>query len=379
MSGHNTGIEWTHHPGYRGETWNPLAAFDKETGERGWFCTHVSEGCRHCYAEKMNVERPFGMGTGHEYKHQNLKEIEFRLVNLDQPIRWQKPRSIFVNSMTDLFHEEVPFRMIDKVFAAMCCGQEHRFMILTKRPGRMREYMDAESRDWSVFRAIRENFAPEWRENSRLEECPLDWPPENVWLGTSVENQDALEERVPELQQTPAAVRFLSCEPLLGPLNFTIWSEPIHINLLKGEDGVEPSIPGIDWVIAGGESGPNARPMHPDWVREICGQCREADVPFFFKQWGAWKPISEMEDAGDGYYKPNKKAESEAEQMTYNEIYGRECTVDTMNLQYDGQEGIESVDGHTQMQMFRVGKKEAGRELDGRTHDAFPEVEATVA
>lgn len=208
-------IEWTE------MTWNPV------TG-----CTKVSEGCRHCYAERL-AQRLQAMGNPRYARgfavtlHEDL---------LDLPRRWHRGRRIFVNSMSDLFHEQVPEEFIRRVFDTMADCPQHIFQVLTKRSQRLRE------------------LAPR-----------LPWP-KHVWMGVSVEDERVLG-RIADLRQVPAAVRFLSCEPLLGPLD--------HLPL-----------DGIAWVIVGGESGPGARPMLPEWVESILTQCRRAGVAFFFKQWG---------------------------------------------------------------------------------------------
>lgn len=208
-------IEWTH------ATWNPV---------RG--CTKVSPGCKYCYAETF-AERWRGV-AGHPYE----QGFDLRLVpeKLDEPLNWRRPRMIFVNSMSDLFHEGVPDSFIRQVFEVMVRAEWHTFQILTKRSARLRD------------------LAPH-----------LPWPP-NVWQGVSVED-DRYTWRIEDLQQVPAAVRFLSVEPLLGPI---------------------PQLPlqGISWVIVGGESGPQHRHIDPGWVREIRDQCLHAQVAFFFKQWG---------------------------------------------------------------------------------------------
>ena len=208
-------IEWTE------ATWNPV------TG-----CRRISPGCAHCYA-KTFAERFRGV-PGHPYE--NGFDLQMRPERLDQPLRWKKPRTIFVNSISDLFHPEVPDDYISDVFEVMERASHHRFQVLTKRSERLAE------------------FAPS-----------LPWP-ENVWMGVSVENQ-RFAHRVDDLRRVPAEVRFLSCEPLLGALDL--------------------DLSGIHWVIAGGESGPGPRPMAAEWVRGVRDQCTEAIVPFFFKQWGA--------------------------------------------------------------------------------------------
>lgn len=208
-------IEWTD------STWNPV------TG-----CNKVSPGCKHCYAESF-AERWRGI-SGHHFE----QGFDLRLWpdRLDMPLKWKKPRTIFVNSMSDLFHEEVPLDFIQRVFSTMERASWHTFQILTKRSERLAELG-----------------------------LVLNWPP-NVWMGVSIETSEYVW-RADHLRDVPAAVRFLSLEPLLGPVS--------NLDLLD-----------IDWVIVGGESGPGARPMEGGWVREIRKQCRAAGVPFFFKQWG---------------------------------------------------------------------------------------------
>ena len=211
----NSTIEWTN------STWNPV------TG-----CTKVSPGCKHCYAEVF-AERWRGV-PGHHFE----QGFDLRLwpERLDLPLTWKKPRTIFVNSMSDLFHEKVPFSFVQEVFNTMEKASWHTFQILTKRAERMTELAGR-----------------------------LNWP-RNVWMGVSIETAKYLL-RVGYLRRVPAEVRFLSLEPLLGPLA-TIDLSSIH------------------WVIVGGESGPGARPIDAEWVREIRKQCRSQGVPFFFKQWG---------------------------------------------------------------------------------------------
>jgi protein gp37 len=212
---HGSGIEWTE------STWNPV------TG-----CTKVSPGCKHCYAERM-AERLQAMG---QTNYVNGFELSLQPHMLDLPLSWKKPQTIFVNSMSDLFHEEVPLTYIRRVFDVMERCPQHRFQVLTKRAARLAE------------------LAPR-----------LPWPP-NVWMGVSVESAQ-YRWRIRALREVPAAVRFLSLEPLLGPLG------PLPLK-------------GIHWVIVGGESGRGARPMDPAWVRSVQRQCQRAGVSFFFKQWG---------------------------------------------------------------------------------------------
>jgi protein gp37 len=241
-------IEWTD------RTWNPV------TG-----CTKVSQGCKNCYAERL-YERFHGHGS--------FKNILMHSNRLDQPLHWKKPSMVFVNSMSDLFHEDVPFEFVDMCFMIMAEASTHTFQILTKRPERLLEYS----------------------KNNLLEDL---WPLPNVWLGVSVEDQKAADERIPVLIKIPAAVRFLSCEPLLGPINLSIrFSSCSTIEALHSHPCTSIDKPFISWVICGGESGPGARPMHPEWARSLRDQCQAAGVPFFFKQWGEWVSVSEV--AGPG-------------------------------------------------------------------------------
>ena len=313
-----TGIEWTD------ATWNPV---------RG--CTRVSDGCRYCYAERVAV-RFSGPGMPYEGLAESVVRVhgdgsesllarwtgKIKIVeeHMEDPLRWKRPRRIFVNSMSDLFHDNVPDVEIDRIFAVMALAHQHTFQVLTKRPKRMMEYLTTPGRaeliSWEAAKV--EGNAAEWHS------LPLP----NVWLGVSVENQSAADERIPFLTKTPAAVRFLSCEPLLGPID-TLEAR------MKAWDGSAFPPPKIDWVIAGGESGPHARPMHPDWARSLRDQCVASAVPFFFKQWGEWKP------GAIGNY---------ARRMV----------------------GDGSVVRDERDVMSRVGKKNAGAELDGVTHKAFP-------
>lgn len=208
-------IEWTE------STWNPV------TG-----CTKISAGCRHCYAERMAL-RLQAMG---QPAYVNGFEVTLHPERLCLPLEWKKPSTIFVNSMSDLFHEDIPEEFVQDVFETMREASWHRFQVLTKRAERLLELNDS-----------------------------IEWP-DNVWMGVTVERQDYVS-RIDYLRETRARVKFLSCEPLLGTLP--------DLNLQD-----------IGWVIVGGESGPNARPMDPEWARDIRDQCNAADVPFFFKQWG---------------------------------------------------------------------------------------------
>lgn len=274
-----TDIEWTAtvHPDgsvTKGATWNPV---------RG--CSLVSAGCQSCYAMKQ-AHRFSGEGGAYHgltkmTSHGPVWTGEARPIEsmLEEPLRWRKPRRVFVNSMSDLFHEDVPDSFIDRVFAVMGLAPRHTFQILTKRPRRMREYVADGGRAAGVFDLVRTSeLSYRWHGENLP---PQSWPLANVWLGVSVEDQATADERIPLLLQTPAAVRFLSCEPLLSSINL---SRVPGLNKC-GSAGQE--ITRNLWVIVGGESGPKARPFNIQWARGIIAQCRAAGVPVFVKQLGA--------------------------------------------------------------------------------------------
>lgn len=302
-------IEWTD------ATWNPT---------RG--CARVSPGCKHCYAERFAarfagdgmpynglvklgsrvVKREFANGDV-ELKKVALEPrwtgaARFVPEMLDQPLRWKKPRRIFVNSMSDLFHEDVTDQQIAAVFGVMAACSQHTFQILTKRAERMRTWFkwhDASTRErgnpWIAL--MREAFG--YLSDAFVERIQKlgPWPLPNVWLGVSVEDQTRLAERVPLLLSTPAALRFVSAEPLLGKLDFDVDCEAhesieglYRVNFLNGRNRDMgrpcPNVSRLDWVIVGGESGPGSRPFHLEWARSIVTQCRKADTPVFVKQMG---------------------------------------------------------------------------------------------
>lgn len=333
-------IEWTD------ATWNPV------TG-----CTKVSPGCDHCYAETI-AHRFAGTKA-----YPNGFEVTLRPERLDQPLRWKRPRRIFVNSMSDLFHAAVSDEYIARVFAVMALAPQHTFQVLTKRPGRMRSLLSSRAfEDW-VEAFVREEYSERWTPNG----YEYRWPLPNVWLGVSVESQKWADVRIPQLLATPAAVQFLSCEPLLGPVQLDLIRYFDADSYCRGCSGLlspkhEPACgtelgehSGIDWVIVGGESGSGARPMHPDWARMLRNQCVVAGVPFLFKQWGEWAP----QFGTDGLTPLAYPKLWEHYQRTNLTTAGREATA-------ADHEGAEP--------MMRVGKRAAGRELDGRTWDEYPEV-----
>jgi protein gp37 len=288
-----TSIEWAT------DSWNPIAAYDRETGKRGWFCTKVSPGCTNCYAEQWNRFR----GNGHLYRAGNIDKVRFELApTLTDPLHWRKPRRVFVNSMTDLFLEQHTDEMIVDVFAVMAIshyfGLPHEFLVLTKRPGRARDLLSS-SLFWNLVAIrtldiLRDHGSAQLRVRAREAMCEddhgdyvivreprVDTPLPNVWLGVSVENQQVVG-RVPLLLQTPAAIRFLSCEPLLGPVEVSEYlPNPLWNSLESWKQ------PELDWIIVGGESGTDARPCNVAWVRYLVEQCDRGRIPVFVKQLGA--------------------------------------------------------------------------------------------
>lgn len=272
-----TSIQWTD------RTWNPV---------RG--CSRVSEGCRHCYAERLaarNLPGHRSPTTGEPFAKMRADypqwtgRVELIPSKLDEPLRWRKPARVFVNSMSDLFHEGLPEEAIDRVFALMAFAGRHTFQVLTKRPARMNEYLASRCRSilyWDRAAKL-DGRALTWEHIGRI---PFPLP--NVWLGVSVEDQKAADERIPLLLQTPAAVRFVSYEPALGPVDFRCVSfgGGYNVNvLMRGRPFGEAER--LDWVIVGGESGPGARPLNVAWALDVAEQCKAAGVAFFYKQGGA--------------------------------------------------------------------------------------------
>lgn len=362
-------IEWTD------ASWNPIRAHrgmpDGSEPRIGWHCVHVSEGCRNCYAESFN-ER---LGTGLPYKPGHLlKPLEAGQIQrrgdvslfvdpemLRKPLHWKRARKIFVCSMTDLFGEFMEDAWIDQLFSIMALAPRHRFQVLTKRPARMLDYLSASHRRRAIADAAFEIQGTSGKDQERLWP-PADWlhgdgewPLPNVWIGTSVEDQAAAEERIPILLETPAAIRWLSMEPLLGAVDLSEWlfcptslDHPPSMDPTTGAyeccskcdyTGIAgfSGDPIVDWIVIGGESGAGARPMAPDWARHIRDQAAAAAVPFLFKQWGEYVPsgVFAALDLGE---RAGRVPERHLSALT----------------------------------MYRVGKKLAGRELDGVLHDGYP-------
>lgn len=372
-------IEWTD------ATWNPIVG-----------CSLLSPGCTNCYAMKMaaRIER---MQSGSHYagtvqpsKAGPVWTGKVALAPeriLTQPLGWRRPRRIFVNSMGDLFHESVSDEWIDRVFAVMALTPQHTYQVLTKRSARMREYITApklfDRLADRIVALLNGESSPvshgAWRldgkggtfgatrgiNGTKAEVSP--WPLPNVWLGVSTEDQRRADERVSDLLATPAAIRFVSAEPLLGPIDFrnirrynptgAPWIDALRGMVTRGDylarspsecsfntsTCIPGKLPALDLVIVGGESGPNARPMHPDWARSLRDQCAAAGTAFFFKQWGEWR------------HAPDK-------------AHLKDFIGDRWTRLASDREGVRPAF------MVREGKARAGRFLDGIEHNAMPEV-----
>lgn len=334
-------------------------------------CTKISDACLNCYIERTPplrmARRRFDQpGIG------GTTGVKLHPERLDQPLRWRKPRRVFVCSLSDLFHDDVPDSLIARLWSVMAQTPQHTYQILTKRPARMRALL----RKWTPVTGV-----PPWVHTGP-------WPLPNVIAMVTAENQDQANKRIPILLDTPAAVRGVSIEPMLGPIDLTRVSTgrvggPVSRDALRHildrRTGATLE-PGLSWVICGGESGPKARPMHPKWARGLLDQCVAAGVPYHFKQWGEWAPapwklVREPGESDDQY-----KARSDAIGATH-AFTGGYYRVDGRDV-----EGFEALDhrpwscercpstpgGATGMR--RVGKNRAGRDLDGRTWDEYPEV-----
>ncbi|EGJ50276.1 phage Gp37/Gp68 family protein [Desulfocurvibacter africanus] len=357
----NSRIEWTD------ATYNPIVG-----------CSKASEGCQHCYAERMahrlnsNPKTPQYWDLVVPAATNSKPWLEgtrwagiTRLVEdaLDQPLRWKRPRRIFVCSMGDLFHETVQEEWLDRVFAVMDRARRHTFLVLTKRPARMLEYITSR-RQTPAFTG--RNFAFLMGARSPASGAPahVPWPLPNVWLGVTAENQKRADERVPLLLNTPAAVRFVSVEPMLEDVDLTRirLGDAVSYDALRGiklAPGAEMHQQAkLDWVICGGETGPGARPMHPDWARSLRDQCVAAEVPFFFKQWGEWCPAESLWEAStlqNGVFASSQVA----------------CDSEGRHYLTDNPKGHWFEDSYYSE---RVGTKAAGNALDGEIIEQLPEV-----
>lgn len=258
---HGTGIDWTHHAGFKGETWNPFIVYDTETDRRGWHCRRISPACENCYAASLNKKGRFQFGTGLDYHADSEKQLRFAMVNEDLPLRQTKPRCYFVGSMTDIFGPWWPREYVDRLISVMlgaCCI--HRFLLLTKRPYRMASFLKM--------------LAP----NRTGQTLP------NIWVGVTIENEEQAERFAPIMARIKAMgfITYISYEPALSMIDWEHY-------FLDGR-GLN-----FDWLICGGESGGrDSRPVHPEWFRRARDICRKHGKSFFFKQWGSFSPVAEF-------------------------------------------------------------------------------------
>lgn len=374
-----TNIQWTE------DTWNPLAG-----------CEIVSPGCKNCYA----------MRDAHRLAHNPNPKVAAKYAGTTKlvkgkpvwtgkigiaadtaflkPLRIRKPTMFFVNSMSDLFHENVPDEVIDRIFAIMALCPQHTFQVLTKRSARMREYVTTAQVPARLTEIIRGAGHAADMNSIHVEACADalhyegetgEWPLSNIWLGVSVEDQVRADERIPDLLATPAAIRFISAEPLLGNVDVTpylfvyTYEDDRLLGAASASDFPELpfrdpattpdediATPRLDWVIVGGESGKGARPMHPDWACDIRDQCAAAGVPFFFKQWGDWEIALDRDHDDPGW------------RLDYTNDY-----VDHGKSRWLNLEGGCGFHGERFHVMRKVGTKLAGRLLEGVEHNAMPE------
>ncbi|MGR6921238.1 DUF5131 family protein [[Actinomadura] parvosata] len=359
----NSLIEWLNKPGYKPATWNPVIG-----------CDRVSEGCDNCYPipiarireKNPNPKVAAAFAGVVEHTGERLDwtgKVNLLPDRLDTPLHWRLPRMTFVTSLGDLFHRAAPDEFIAKVFAVMARTPRHIYVIFTKRHARMRALLSSAEFIELVQREIDALF-----DDPDDQHIPADgWPLPNVWVGVSVENQQWADIRIPALLETPAAVRCISAEPLLGSVRLPVCQtcdgsgnypdEWLSRDVKDGGDcpdcnGSGQPTPNLDWVVAGGESGPGARPPHPDWFRSLRDQCTAAGVPFFFKQHGEWAPYGEGEPTPAG-------------------VHGSLTLVSPDGRTHSPRLG--SLAPAESVRMARYGKHRAGAVLDGRTWTEYPD------
>lgn len=325
--GQNTKIEWASLGLNRSASFNPLRAFRKDDGKRGWMCVHKNSACKFCYAERMNKNRYYGNGLS--YAVGSLSKVDLQLVDVTAPLWWKVPRGIFWCSMTDWMGEFVLQEYVDAMLSTALNAKQHRHAFLTKRPERMLEY-----------------FSGNWRERIMFDITSAF--PRHVWLGVSIHDQECAKEFMPHIMRLrevlgESAVIWLSVEPLLGEVDLSEW--------------ITENTKSFDWVVVGGESGREARPMREDWVIQLRDQCVVAGVPFFFKQWGRYVPRTHQE-ANDAFDSDSVWVSPEGDVEATTFLLGDLCICDYLE------------DGF--LLMGDVGKKNSGRLLDGREWNEYP-------
>jgi len=355
-----TSIEWTD------ATWNVVNG-----------CSVCSPGCTHCYAMKLAGTRlrnhPTRAGLTVDSKAGPVWTGEIRVneAAMEQPLRWTRPRMIFANAHGDLFHERVPIETIARVFGVAIAAHHlrgHIVQFLTKRAERQRDVLSRPEfweevntyAEWHVMERVDPLNRRSDDARATLDDYDPDSPPPGIWIGVSAENQHWLMQRGPHLVETPAAVRFLSIEPLLSVMDIEPFVLPVRqwSNMWANNYPLHYPKHRVDWVIVGGESGPGARPMHPDWARSLRDQCAAGGVPFFFKQWGEWLPW-EPEQV------PCWKSQT-------GETMDRHALPDFDDADLKGWTDRLLYEGSDICVHQRVGKKTAGRLLDGVQHEGMP-------
>jgi protein gp37 len=355
----NSKIEWTDH------TFNPWEG-----------CQKVGPGCDHCYAETRNARYGGGVAVnwGPGAPRRRTSEANWR-----KPLAWNRSadafysehgrrQRVFCASLADVFDNEVEPAWRADLFALIAATPNLDWLLLTKRIGNAEPMID-------------EALKTLWNTTGAL--GPSRWPWANVWLGATVVNQAEADRDIPKLLATPASLRFLSIEPMLGPISLrwlAAFPENAPTTAQKPGDDTDhlDGLRRLDWVIAGGESGPGARPAHPEWFSALRDQCEQARVPYLFKQWGEWLPVNQHdEEFTHRLYRSNRKAKLHQDQGRLDDCYGRTCTVDQACIQGDGAAlaplaPMAFLQGMNPMLTFRVGKKAAGRLLDGVEHSGFP-------
>jgi len=348
-------IQWLNIPGFQGKTWNPLLG-----------CREKSEGCDNCYAVKqafrlahMGQERYMDV-TMFPEKGWNGKSLKVGTA-INAPFKWKSPSVIFVCSMGDLFFDKHKFTDIDEIFAVMASNPQHIFIVLTKRPQRMLKWFNWKDTSWDNegMRGDERIRYYCWHNHGvKIESKDWKWPLQNVWIGVTAENQKQANKRLPVLTKVPSAVKFVSIEPMLEPVDVSLWQytgfdEPPYDDV-------------INWVICGGESGHNARPLHPDWVRSVRDNCEKTGTPFFFKQWGEYLFIEET--AQPPFYRaPNTGDEFDGNGINF---YDPETCEPGKWMGHKFIEDLDTLGG----MYWNAGRKLTGNLLDGKTHENYPEL-----
>ncbi|GAB6125051.1 phage Gp37/Gp68 family protein [Humidesulfovibrio idahonensis] len=344
------------------KSWNPVIG-----------CTKCSPACDNCYAERLHTQRHQALLAGKKMPDCYRRPFDmpcFVTARINEPLHWRKPQRIFVGNMGDLFHENFAFEWLDFIFGTMAACQQHTFMLLTKRPERMAAYIQD----------LSGRYGPVWPHPLTGKRKPC-FPLPNVWLGTTIWDQASADRAVPILLSTPAAKRFVSVEPMLGPVSLAKayrylggdWLYPLQPQSARekiqadGPPSDPQGWPSLDWVICGGETGPGARPMHPDWPCKLRDDCEAAGVPFFFKQWGEWGP-THVNGHGPVWWSFENYSHYCAKAHTHMSK-GDKLICPDGHIPTDGREDGKS---YPMYPTRRVGKAKAGRVLDGRTWEEVP-------